>query len=323
MTSPPQPPQTGTAMRDDLRVSEADRDRAAALLGDHFAAGRLTHRELDDRLGAALTAKTSRDLKRVLADLPLPRNDLLELRYRRLLALYPASYRHVHQDEILAVLMTAAPADSVRPTVAEAADLIIGAIRVRYQLLRRAGLSWRRAVALTLAGGLLGVLAGTVIALASPPLPTGAEAIMLRAANPTLDYARLSDTLDFMDLRVPLARAATRLGPQLPLPYLEAHTEAIMPTRDIVVFRVQAPSPILASRAAAAVGQSYIAFLNRRWRPQTDPAQVLDRARIVPGESLAGEIARDGGVAAAFSVMVAASGSLVLVLIRPRRLSTS
>ena len=115
----------------------------------------------------------------------------------------------------------------------------------------------------------------------------------------------------------------TPLGPQLPLPYLEAHTAAIMPTRDIVVFRVQAPSPVLARRAAAAVGQSYIAFLNRRWRPQTDPAQVLDGARIAPGESLSAEIARDGGVAAAFSVMVAASGSLVLVLIRPRRLSTS
>lgn len=184
-------------------------------------------------------------------------------------------------------------------------------------------MSWRRAVAITLAGGLLGVLAGTVIALASPPLPTGTEAIILRTANPALDYARLSGTLDFMDLRVPLAWAATHLGPQLPLPYLEAHTAAIMPTRDVVVFRVQAPSPVLARRAAAAVGQSYIAFLNRRWHPQTDPAQVLDLARIAPGESRPAEIARDGGVAAAFSVMVAASGSLVLVLIRPRRLSTS
>jgi hypothetical protein len=126
-----------------------------------------------------------------------------------------------------------------------------------------------------------------------------------------------------MDLRVPLARAARQLGPQLTLPYLEAHTEAIMPAQDIVVFRVQAPTPVLATRAAAVVGQSYIAFLTKRWRPQTDPARVLDLASIAPGESLSAEIARDGAVAAAFSVMVAASGSLVLVLIRPRRLSTS
>jgi hypothetical protein len=93
--------------------------------------------------------------------------------------------------------MTAAPADRVRPTVADAADLITGAIRVRYQLVRHAGMSWRRAVALTVAAGLLGVLAGTVIALASPPLPTGTEAIIVRTASPTLDYARLSDTLAF------------------------------------------------------------------------------------------------------------------------------
>jgi hypothetical protein len=323
MTVLPDPPQTGTAMRADLRVSDADRDRAAAQLADNFAAGRLTHRELDDRLGAALTARTGRDLRRVLADLPLPRNAQLEIRYRRLLALYPARYRRVHQDEILAVLMAAAPADRERPAMADATDLIIGAIRVRYQLVRHAGMSWRRAVALTIASGLLGVLAGAVIALASPPLPTGTEVIMLRTANPTLDYARLSDTLDFMDLRVPLARAARQLGPQMSLPYLEAHTEAIMPAQDKVVFRVQAPSPVLAKRAAAAVGESYIAVLNKRWRPQTDPAQVLDLARIAPGESLSAEIARDGSVAAAFSVMVAASGSLALVLIRPRRLTTS
>ncbi len=39
MTIPPHPPQTGTARRGDLRVSDADRDRAAAQLADHFAAG--------------------------------------------------------------------------------------------------------------------------------------------------------------------------------------------------------------------------------------------------------------------------------------------
>jgi Domain of unknown function (DUF1707) len=323
MTIPPYPQQTGTAMRDDLRVSDADRDRAAAQLGHHFAVGRLTHSELDDRLGAALTATTARDLKRVLADLPLARNEQLELRYRRLIALYPARYRRVHQDEILAVLMTAAPADSVRPTVADAADLILGAIRVRYQLARQAGMSWRRAVALTVAGGLLGVMAGSVIALASPPQPSAAEAILLRTANPTLDYARLSDTLDVVDLRVPLARAATLLGPPMSLGYLQAHTYILPVTDQIVVFRVQAATPALAVRATSVVTESCLTFLARRWSPQVGPAHVLDVATIVPGESLTGEIARDACVAAAFSVMVAASGSLVLMLNRPRRLSAS
>ena len=59
-------------MDDRFRTSDADRDRVAALLRDHFAAGRLTLSELDERLTATLAAKTFGDLRRVLADLPGP-----------------------------------------------------------------------------------------------------------------------------------------------------------------------------------------------------------------------------------------------------------
>src|SRR5215470_11421977 len=59
-------------MDDRIRTSDADRDRAAARLRDHFAEGRLTREELDERLAAALNAKTHGDLRRVLADLPEP-----------------------------------------------------------------------------------------------------------------------------------------------------------------------------------------------------------------------------------------------------------
>jgi hypothetical protein len=59
-------------MNDRFRVSDADRDRAAALLRDHYAEGRLSAGELDERLTAALSAKTSGELRRVLADLPGP-----------------------------------------------------------------------------------------------------------------------------------------------------------------------------------------------------------------------------------------------------------
>jgi DNA-binding PadR family transcriptional regulator len=51
-------------------VSDADRDLAAAQLREHFAVGRLTHAELDERLTAALTAQTPGDLRGLLADLP-------------------------------------------------------------------------------------------------------------------------------------------------------------------------------------------------------------------------------------------------------------
>ena len=59
-------------MDDRLRTSDADRDRVTALLRDHFAAGRLTRQELDERLTATLNATTFGDLRRVLADLPGP-----------------------------------------------------------------------------------------------------------------------------------------------------------------------------------------------------------------------------------------------------------
>lgn len=59
-------------MDDRIRVSDADRERAAARLREHFAEGRLSSEELDERLSAALSAKTAGDLRRVMADLPGP-----------------------------------------------------------------------------------------------------------------------------------------------------------------------------------------------------------------------------------------------------------
>jgi Flp pilus assembly protein TadB len=54
----------------DLRVSDADRDRALAELSEHFQAGRLTADELEGRTGRALSARTGHDLAVLLADLP-------------------------------------------------------------------------------------------------------------------------------------------------------------------------------------------------------------------------------------------------------------
>jgi hypothetical protein len=53
-----------------MRVSDADRDRAAALLREHHAEGRLTAEEFRERLDAAFAAKTAGDLDAILGDLP-------------------------------------------------------------------------------------------------------------------------------------------------------------------------------------------------------------------------------------------------------------
>ena len=59
-------------MDDHIRVSDADRDRVTARLREHFAEGRLTQDELDERISAALNAKTFGDLRPLMADLPEP-----------------------------------------------------------------------------------------------------------------------------------------------------------------------------------------------------------------------------------------------------------
>ena len=53
-----------------LRIGDAERDAAAADLGEHYAAGRLTLDELHERLDAVFAAKTAGQLTRIMADLP-------------------------------------------------------------------------------------------------------------------------------------------------------------------------------------------------------------------------------------------------------------
>lgn len=56
-----------------LRIGDAERDVAMTQLREHFVAGRLTFDELTERIDAALTAKTQRQIDALMADLPRPR----------------------------------------------------------------------------------------------------------------------------------------------------------------------------------------------------------------------------------------------------------
>jgi hypothetical protein len=53
-----------------IRIGDTERDRAIASLGDHFAAGRLTAEEFDQRTDEALKARFNEDLEPLFADLP-------------------------------------------------------------------------------------------------------------------------------------------------------------------------------------------------------------------------------------------------------------
>jgi hypothetical protein len=53
-----------------MRASDADRDRAAAILAAAYGEGRLAEDEYDDRLHRALSARTYADLDLLVTDLP-------------------------------------------------------------------------------------------------------------------------------------------------------------------------------------------------------------------------------------------------------------
>lgn len=72
MTGEMSPKDTGGASGDrpELRASYDDRDRVVEILRLAAIDGRLTADELDERVGAALTARTNGDLAALVADLP-------------------------------------------------------------------------------------------------------------------------------------------------------------------------------------------------------------------------------------------------------------
>lgn len=59
-------------MSDAMRIGDTERERALASLGEHYALGRLTKEELDERSDAVWTARTRHDLAVLFDDLPTP-----------------------------------------------------------------------------------------------------------------------------------------------------------------------------------------------------------------------------------------------------------
>jgi hypothetical protein len=59
----------------EIRIGDAEREAAVSALGEHYAAGRLTKEEYDERAGIAWTAKTNSVLWPLFADLPRPQNE--------------------------------------------------------------------------------------------------------------------------------------------------------------------------------------------------------------------------------------------------------
>jgi hypothetical protein len=91
----------------------------------------------------------------------------LEARYRRLLGWFPADHRALHAEEMIGVLMAAAPPGRDRPGLADSADLLMGAARIRLRpgaaLSDRDG--WRDALAIFSIAAPVLVLASRCLAI--------------------------------------------------------------------------------------------------------------------------------------------------------------
>jgi hypothetical protein len=93
----------------------------------------------------------------------------LEARYRRLLRWFPAEHRSVHGEEMVGVLMTGTGGDRDRPGIAEMADLLMAAARIRLRPGRALsdGDGWRDALAIfSIAAPVLTLVAAVVAYLA-------------------------------------------------------------------------------------------------------------------------------------------------------------
>jgi hypothetical protein len=113
----------------------------------------------------------------------------LEHAYRRLVACYPRSFRREHGEEILTVLLATAREGQRRPGIAESADLMRGAVRMRMGL-SRAPRTVLNAVRLMYLGALaeLGVLVTLLLTEGS------VQAAVLRR-NPQLSEAMLASPM--------------------------------------------------------------------------------------------------------------------------------
>lgn len=69
-SAPARPESTAPSLPPELRVSDRDRDGVAQVLQAAFAEGRLDDDEFDERMRAALTARTGADLEKLTSDLP-------------------------------------------------------------------------------------------------------------------------------------------------------------------------------------------------------------------------------------------------------------
>lgn len=118
----------------------------------------------------------------------------LERAYRRLVTCYPRSFRRENTEEIIAVLLATAREDQRRPSLAEAADLLRGAARMRLGL-SNCPRTVLHAVRLMYLGALAEVAVLAITVLSAGSIRAAAQAVAIRGLGPHPDHAIVAQTL--------------------------------------------------------------------------------------------------------------------------------
>ncbi len=112
-----------------------------------------------------------------------PASSDLERGYRRLIACYPRSFRKENGEEILTVLLATAEEGQRRPSLAEAADLLRGALRMRLGL-SRCPRTVLHAVRLMYLGALAEAAVLVTVLLSVGSIRSSTRAAVIHAAGP-------------------------------------------------------------------------------------------------------------------------------------------
>jgi len=126
----------------------------------------------------------------------------LERSYRRLVACYPRSFQRENTEEIIAVLLATAREGQRRPSLAETADLLRGALRMRLGL-SRCPRTVFNAVRLMYLGALAEVAVLVTVLVTASGISSAVRSAALRAAGPHASLpitqqllARVTTTVD-------------------------------------------------------------------------------------------------------------------------------
>jgi hypothetical protein len=215
----------------------------------------------------------------------------LEIRYRRLLAAYPAAHRAAYEEEMVGVLMAGAEPDRRRPTAGETADLLWSGLVARFGrgAAELRGAVWRDAAAVAALIGivLLAAVAGRRLIFGIAYLEQYDDPMRHFGVDGGILLDVAARSVAWLAVLVAVLLAARRTAVALAVVALLVEIAAVAVWLPVEEFRIIRMSWVL---ALAALTLALLVF-SRRARPATAILGRAGSALIAAGFTLTGAVA--------------------------------